>query len=131
MSLLSTPQLDAGHLFQPLFQCSSCFTAFLGRLRVKNTVEKRPHSHGTTFSRICPTKAATGTRDASSVPNAVDHWWRNHLLPRTRSCCVLSATLMSIHPSVSTARRPSCLVRQKEPFSGRGNCIFNCNHSLV
>ncbi|PKU31993.1 hypothetical protein llap_17703 [Limosa lapponica baueri] len=49
-------------------------------------------------------------KGASSVPNAVARWWRNRLLPRTSSCCVLNATLMSIHLSASTARRPLCLV---------------------
>lgn len=80
--------------------------------------------------RIWPTKAATGMRGASGVPSAVAHLWRSHLLPRTRSCCVPNATLMSIHPSVFTARRPLCQVRQQGPFGEQWNRIFNNDHLL-
>lgn len=63
--------------------------------------------------RIWLTKAATGTRGVSSAPNAAVLWWRSHSLPRMSSCSVLNVTPMSIHQSVSTARRPSCLVPVK------------------
>lgn len=61
--------------------------------------------------RIFVTKAGTGMKDASTVPNAITLWWRSLLLPRMSACSARSAIPMSAPPSASTARRPSCLVR--------------------
>nr|KAF6505171.1 four and a half LIM domains 5 [Rousettus aegyptiacus] len=68
--------------------------------------------------RIFVTKAGTGTRDASTVPNVITLWWKSLLLPRMSACYALSAILMSAPPSASTARRPSCLVPAKWNLRG-------------
>lgn len=63
--------------------------------------------------RIFVTKAVTGMKDASIVPNAITPWWKNLLLPRMSACCAQNAILMSAPPSASTARGPSCQVPAK------------------
>lgn len=78
------------------------------------------HCHNRFFHffwlRTFPTKTDTGTKIASSVPNAANHWWTNHLLLKMTFCFALSAIPMSTLQSAPHARKPLCQVQCITPF---------------
>jgi len=66
-------------------------------------------------------------KTASSAPNAVDHWWKNHFRLKMTLCFALSAILMSILPSAAPARRLSCQVKRFVSLS----VLKNLSHKML
>lgn len=81
---------------------------------LENEINRRANSERpfAALCRICPTRTATGTRTASSASSASARWWTSPSPPRMSSSSAPSATPMSIPPSATTARKPSCQVRR-------------------
>ncbi|XP_047590813.1 four and a half LIM domains protein 5 isoform X2 [Lutra lutra] len=101
------------------------------------TIVRSAKNQSNQVPRIFVTKADTGMKHASTVPNAITLWWKSLLLPRMSACCAQSAILTSAPASASTARRPSCLVliwggtgSRKMEFKGNywHETCFVCEH---
>lgn len=110
---------------------STCFYLCLFKINILlNKISTSAISNILNIYRTCPTRIATGTSNASSVPSAAALWWKRLLPPRMICCCAQNAMPMIIPQSVPPAKKPSCQVHY-HAHVGHNTCIVINKNALL